>query len=347
MKYKLLRIALVATIGLFCGFLNAQTSFADFRVKAVDGDGKSISGVKVSMILNGIEQTADTTDRDGNVVFQTLNPGTYDISFFKEGFSPMSEKAYTLMPGLNKEYELIMIKGQTAIDIKTKKKSPINMIGIGQPIDGGKTLDAGRRGTGALIATNAGIVESRQGISVRGTRADASKTFIDGVPIIGGGSLPSLGTDQLAVSIGGIRAMYGDLTGGAFTLTSKSATDKVVALFEGITSTGLDPYGTNTFEAFVSGPLWKKRMVVDGKSKEVVKLGYTLNGNVGYYVDPSPTRTGVYVLKADKMSEIEKNPLISTPNGFIHAASYLRESDFDVLAARPNSALYNGNFIGN
>ena len=346
MKYKLLRIALVATFGLFCGFLNAQTSFADFRVKAVDGDGKSLSGVKVAMLLNGIEQSADTTDRDGNVVFQTLNPGTYDVAFSKEGYSPMTEKALTLISGLNKEYEAVMLKGAKEVVITTKKKSPINMIGIGQPIDGGKTLDAGRRGTGALIATNAGIVESRQGISVRGTRADASKTFIDGVPIIGGGSLPSLGTDQLAVSIGGIRAMYGDLTGGAFTLTSKSATEKVVALFEGITSTGLDPYGTNTFEAFVSGPLWKKRVMVDGKSKDMVKLGYTLNGNIGYYVDPSPTRTGVYVLKDDKMQQIKDNPLINTPNGFIHAASYLRESDFNVVAARPNSSLYNGNFIG-
>ena len=71
MKYKLLRIALVATIGLFCGLLNAQTSFADFRVKATDGDGKSLSGVKVSMLLNGIEQNADTTDKDGNVVSQS------------------------------------------------------------------------------------------------------------------------------------------------------------------------------------------------------------------------------------------------------------------------------------
>ena len=346
MKYKLLRTAFVATFGLFCGLLNAQTSFADFRLKAVDGDGKSLSGVKVSMSLNGIEQSSDTTDNDGNALFQTLSPGTYDLAFSKDGFSSMSEKGLTLVPGLNKEYEVVMLKGQKEVIITTRKKSPINMIGIGTPIDGGKTLDGGRRGTGALIATNAGIIESRQGISVRGSRADASKTFIDGVPIIGGGSLPSLGTDQLAVSIGGIRAMYGDLTGGAFTLTSKSATEKVVAMFEGITSTGLDPYGFNTFEGFVSGPLWKKRITVDGKPKNMVKLGYTLNGNVGYYVDPAPTRTGVYVLNDAKMKQIEENPLISTPNGFIHAASYLRESDFDVVAARPNSAAYNGNFIG-
>ena len=121
MKYKLLRIAFLATFGLFCGWLNAQTSFADFRVKAVDGDGKSLSGVKVSMSLNGIEQSSDTTDNDGNALFQTLSPGTYDLAFFKEGFSSMTEKGLTLVPGLNKEYEVVMLKGQKEVIITTKK----------------------------------------------------------------------------------------------------------------------------------------------------------------------------------------------------------------------------------
>ena len=109
--------------------------------------------------------------------------------------------------------------------------------------------------------------------------------------LVGAGALPSLGTDQLAVSIGGIRAMYGDLTGGAFSYTSKSATEKVVGILEGISSTGLDPYGYNTLEGFVSGPLWVKKDVkqADGTRKNIVKLGYTMNANIGYFVDPAPT----------------------------------------------------------
>jgi hypothetical protein len=141
--------------------------------------------------------------------------------------------------------------------------------------------------------------------------------------------------------------MYGDLTGGAFSYTSKSATNKFVSIFEGITSTLLDPYSYNTMEGFLSGPLWidrKKNRF--GKTEELVKLGFTLNGNVGYYYDPSPTRTGVYVLKEDKLNQIKDDPLVFTPNGFVHRAAFLRESDFDRLAARPNSSQYNTNVIG-
>ena len=71
-----------------------------------------------------------------------------------------------------------------------------------------------------------------------------------------------------------------------------------------------------------------------------------LNGNVGYQKDPAPTRTGVYRVNDAKLQEIENNPLIYTPNGFVHSANYLRENDFELLKARPNSPLGNGNFVG-
>ena len=53
-------------------------------------------------------------------------------------------------------------------------------------------INSGRRGVGALTSTTAAIVESRQGISVRGTRSDGNGTFIDGVRAIGSGAIPSL-----------------------------------------------------------------------------------------------------------------------------------------------------------
>ena len=349
MKYRLLRFALLATFGLICGWANAQTNYADFRVKVINDDSRPMSGVKVSMLLNNIEQASDTSDRDGNVLFQTLTPGTYSIVFTKEGYPTNTISELTLSEGLNKELEQEILKRDGVISIDRKrKKSPINMIQIGDPISGEKALNSGRRGMNAVISTNVAVVESRAGISVRGTRPDGNGTFIDGMRAVGAGALPSLGTDQLAVSIGGIRAMYGDLTGGAFSYTSKSATEKVVGILEGISSTGLDPYGYNTLEGFVSGPLWVKKDVkqADGTRKNIVKLGYTMNANIGYFVDPAPTRTGVYVLNDAKQKELEENPLKITPNGFVSDASFLRESDFTRVASRPNSAQYNGNFIG-
>ena len=102
MKYRLLRFALVATFGLICGWANAQTNYADFRVKVIDDDSRPMSGVKVSMLLNNIEQSSDTSDRDGNLLFQTLTPGTYSIVFTKDGYPTNTLTDYTLTEGLNK-----------------------------------------------------------------------------------------------------------------------------------------------------------------------------------------------------------------------------------------------------
>ena len=199
-------------------------------------------------------------------------------------------------------------------------------------------LQGSQRGVNAVVSTNSAIVATRQGISVRGTRADGNGTFIDGMRAIGGGAIPTLGTEAIAANIGGIQAMYGDLTGGAFNYTSRGATAKLITAMEAVTSQGLDPFGYNTLEGYVSGPIWKKKYKDEtGTTKELVKLGFVLNGNVGYFKDPNPTRTGVYVVKEDKLREMEENPLVFTPNGFVHRGAYLRESDFERLKARPNS----------
>jgi hypothetical protein len=348
MKYNLLKWALTVVFVLAFHGSFAQTNYADFRVKTTDGDGKPLSGVEVKMYLNGIFKTSDTTDADGNALFQTLSPGVYDVELFKDGATDQKFTGVNLGAGLNEPLKVSMTGRMGAVTITTKASNKvIQMEKNEQQVSGKAMINSGRRGVGALTATNSAIVESRQGISVRGTRADGNGTFIDGVRAIGGGALPSLGVEGISVNIGGIPAMYGDLTGGAFSYTSKSATDKFISIFEGITSTLLDPYAYNTVEGFISGPLWvEQKKNKDGKTERNVKLGFTLNGNLGYFKDPDPTRTGVYVLNEDRLNQIKQDPLIFTPNGFVHQASFLRESDFTRLAARPNSAQYNGNLIG-
>lgn len=348
MKDKLLKLVFTWLLSSLSVAAFAQTNFADYRVSTTDPDGKPLEGVKVRLYLNDILKADEITDSDGNALFQTLSPGTYRVELTKEGFSPYKMEGVELSAGLNEPLKVPMTTRMGDVVITTKAKAKVIQLEKNeQTVSGAAQLNSGRRGVAALTSTNSAIIESRQGISVRGTRADGNGTFIDGVRAIGGGAIPSLGVDQLSVNIGGIPAMYGDLTGGAFSYTSKSATEKFVSIFEGITSTGLDPYGYNTLEGFFAGPLWvKEKKNAEGKTERNVVLGFTLNGNVGYYGDPDPTRTGVYVLKEEKLRDLENQPLVFTPNGFVHRAAYLRESDFDLLAARPTSQQYNGNLIG-
>ena len=354
MKYMLRKILALALVVMTIGVATAQTNFADFRIKAKDQDGKNLSGVKITMLLNNVEVNSDTTDSDGNVGFTTLTPGKYDVKATKEGFPDQEIKGISLAPGMNADEEVVFLKagsgssmGPAVVRVKGKR-APVDFLKSESVIDGAKILNSGQRGTGLLESTNSAILSTPQGISVRGTRADGNGTFVDGQRVSGGGELPSLGTEQISANVGGIPAMYGDLTGGVFASTTKSATDKVVTVLEGITSTGLDPFGYNKLQGFISGPIWVKeeKDPSTGKTKRNLKLGYVLVGDLGYFKDQAPTRTGVYRVNDAKLQEIENNPLVYTPNGFVHSANYLRANDFELLKARPNSAGGNGNFMG-
>ncbi len=344
MKRSILKLSALCAL-LFSGFLSleAQVQFADFRVTAEDAEGKKASGVLIRIEKEGITVESDTTDSDGNAVFQTLQPGAYRITASKGQCRDSTVK--DLVAGFNPVWSVSLCRIGVA-RVTIGRKNIISLEGNDRSIRGDQLQTGAARGIGALVASNSAIVQTTQGISVRGTRADGNGTFIDGQRVIGGGSIGTLATEAISVNIGGIPAMYGDLTGGAFSYTTRSGSEKVVTAVEAITSTFLDPYSHNTLEGFISGPLWVKKYKEDGQTRKLVKIGFMLNGVVGYYKDPAPTRTGVYVVNDAKLADIENNPLVITPNGFINSASYLRESDFERLNARPNSPLANGNFVG-
>lgn len=351
MKYSLRKITTLTLCFLSIAYGFSQTNFADFRITTKDEEGRKLSGVTIRLTLNNIDVASDTTDSDGNAGFTTLNPGIYDLQATKNGFPDQNLTGISLLKGFNEPEEIIFVKtgvgGPVIIRVKGKR-GPVDMYRNEHVLDGDKLMQSGQRGVGLLESTNAAIISTPQGISVRGTRADGNGTYIDGVRQFGGGGLPTLGTEQIAANVGGIPAEFGDLTGGAFSFTSKSATEKVVFLVEGQTSTLLDAFGHNTLQGVVTGPLWTKdeKDLVSGKKRKVIKLGYMATGTIGYYKDPAPTRTGVYVVNESKLREIEETPMRFTPNGFVHNASYLRESDFTRLKARPNSPRADANFVG-
>ncbi|MBL7811734.1 MAG: hypothetical protein JNL57_05880 [Bacteroidetes bacterium] len=350
MKHIIHRFLALITLSLTgMGAAWAQTTFADFRVKTTDQDGRNLSGVRIAMMLEGIEVASDTTDSDGNALFQTLQPGNYKIMATKEGL-PDKTFERELTTGLNTPLEIQMGKDVVVLpgaEVFAKRKSVIDIEKNEKSVSNKQLLNGSNRGIGAITSTNSAVLATAQGISVRGTRADGNRTFVDGVMVIGSGAVSTLGTEQISVNIGGIPAQYGDLTGGAFSYTTRSASERLVTALEGITSTGLDPYGMNTLSGFVSGPLWVQKYKDEaGTTKKIVKLGFTMNADLGYYKDPSPVRTGVYQVKEEKLKEIEQNPLIPTPTGFVHAATNLRMSDFDHLKYHPNSPLYTGSGYG-
>ncbi len=344
------RITLLTTVLLLGTKVFSQTNFADFRAKAVF-ESKPVSGVYVRMILNGIEVASDTTDSDGRVGWPTLNPGDYILKASKERFPNEIVDQVTLVAGNNDEYvinfsnEVGKIDGGVTITVKGAKKKPTDLLNNKVSFNNDDIINSAGRGVGLLTNTNSAILSTPAGLSIRGSRPDGNGYFVDGMRIIGGGNVPpTLGTQELAATVSGIPANVGDLTGGAFQSTTRSATKKVTTALNLQTSQFLDAFGQSALEGFISGPVWIKNK--GSKDKEYVKLGYVANAQVSYAKDPAPTRTGIYVVKESVLEQIENDPLVMTPNGFVHRASYLTEADFDHLKARPNSAQYGANIWG-
>ena len=155
--------------------------------------------------------------------------------------------------------------------------------------------------------------------SFLGQRTDATRVFIDGVPVIGDANIPQGAQSQVDIIQSGVPAQYGDFTGGAINYTTKGPSRYVRKSFEVISSSLFDPYHYNYAQGFMSGPLWIKNK--GGGDKEYVALGFQLSGDINYSKDPSPLYGGVYVVKEDVLAEIEQNPLAPNPQGSGFCAS--------------------------
>jgi len=68
----------------------------------------------------------------------------------------------------------------------------------------------------------AGVTGTDGAIQVRGSRADATAYYIDGVKVRGNASVPHSSIQQLTIYTGGIPANYGDVTGGVISIETKS-----------------------------------------------------------------------------------------------------------------------------
>jgi len=118
----------------------------------------------------------------------------------------------------------------------------------------------------------------------------------------------------------------------------------------GNSAVGLDKFGYNLVEGFISGPILFKKNE-DG-TKDRPLLGFFLSGNYNSQVDPRPTFDGVPYLKDDARQRLIDNPLIAnfaddgTVAGVLYQADFLRASDIEILPTRQNVGLQSGSLSG-
>lgn len=157
-----------------------------------------------------------TTDFDGNFTINNVAPGNYTLQSQYIGYSsfkaPLEVKNNE---GLMASIEIVQNTAVLdAIVVKDYKVPMIEMDNTtqGQTLTSKQIRKLSKRNVSALASTTPGLsqVDESANVTVRGSRADATNYYIDGVRVRGNGSMiPSSEIDQLQVLTGGTPAQFG------------------------------------------------------------------------------------------------------------------------------------------
>ncbi|MFK7757005.1 MAG: carboxypeptidase-like regulatory domain-containing protein [Flavobacteriales bacterium] len=361
-KYYLsLFVFLLAT-----GFSMAQQGTGSIKGKVTDtATDEGVPFCNVIVYLNGNQMTGTTTDFDGNYTIKPIDAGTYDVEFTFVGYTPQRVNGV-----------IVKSNRQTFLDQKMSESDGVDLeeavvTGFKVPLidkDGGASGGTVTREdlskmpgrSAASIATTVAGVSSAgtDGLSIRGSRADGTFYYIDGIKVRGSTNLPKAALEEVSVITGGVPANYGDATGGIISITTRGASsfyfgglDILSSGFKsGNSAVGLDKFGYNLVEGFISGPILFKKNE-DG-TKDRPLLGFFLSGNYNSQVDPRPTFDGVPYLRDDARQRLLDTPLI--PNfaddgsiaGALYQADFLRASDIETLPTRQNVGVQRGSLSG-
>ena len=321
----LLLMSVVATVGIM-----AQTTLEGSVTDAETGD--PILFGTVALFKNDVLVTGTETDIDGNYFFSDLDPGTYDVEASYIGYTTQKQVDVVVKAGRTNKLDIKLKEGGVLLDA-------VEIVEYKQPLiqhdntTSGATVTAENirslptKNINAIAATTAGISSTDGGaISIRGSRSDATVYYIDGVRV--SGLIPQSEIDQMQVITGGVEAKYGDLVGGAISLTSKGPSSKFSGGLELETSEYLDGYGYNLVTANVSGPILKN-------SKDESILGFRIATQYRNVDDNFPVAGGVYRASESLISQLESDPLFTI--GSTQFPSLENVTDIGgITKARPN-----------
>jgi len=290
-----------------------------------------------------------TSDFDGNYVINPIPPGKYDLKATFVGYNPVTVTGINI-PGNKITFYDIVMTG-SSIDLETVEiiEYKVPLISKDQTTSGASVTSEEikkmpNRSADAVAATVGGVFsqDGERG-NVRGARSDATAVYIDGVRVIGSGSVPQSAIEQVDVILGGTPAQYGDATGGIINVTTKGPSRTFGAGVELETSELLDAYGHNRLGFNIQGPLLK------GKNQETALLGFFIAGDINYNRDGRISGLGYYSANDATLASISTNPLRPTGigSGTLRNGEFVRASDLKHSKTSLNTDRYGINLSGN
>nr|MBT4214487.1 TonB-dependent receptor [Bacteroidota bacterium] len=232
MRYSkvILSLALV-----MCQFLGVAQEKGILRGRALEKGTKEPLPNAAVTIVGTFYQTL--TDFDGNFEIKDIKPGTYSVKFQFIGYQPIlfndiritSKKPVNLTAELQEQSEMLnavtVVGRKNQVDLE-KASSAITLTGneIGKLV---------AKGVEDVLAQQAGVQRTTDGLQIRGARVYETEYLIDGIsaqdPLAGTGggvSVSSSSVGSLNLMTGGASAEYGGGSAGIINTRIKEGGEK-------------------------------------------------------------------------------------------------------------------------
>lgn len=346
---------------LFVGLgVQAQTT-GDLQGKVLDENGEPLPYANVALYKGDNLVRGTSTDFDGLYNFSNIEGGTYDLLLSYVGLPTKKTTGVVIKIGQTMNFDISYSAEEIATAIESDTSGPVVIVTefkiplieidnttSGQTLGSEDIEKLATRNISSIKATTAGVSQKDEGeaTNTNGSRSSSDDTYVDGVRVIGGASIPETEIDQIQVITSGIPAEFGDATGSITNIITKGPSAEFTGGVQVETSQYLDPFAATTVDLSLGGPIINKVQLnadgdtikKDGKVKKNAILGYRFAGRYTTNLDSRPSALGSYRLTDEREAAILANPLLTSPSGVgrISQAENLTASDLVPVAVRPN-----------
>lgn len=244
-KYSLFLFLLFAVVTLSW----AQTGRVQGRVV----DGKTNEGLPGANVVIKGTYYGGTSNIEGEVKLEKINPGTYTIEVTLLGYKAIQFTNIKVAAGQTATFaanleETVLTLDKEIVIIGEKPLFDIEETASRRNIDQADIQAAALKNVESIVALQPGVVFSDNEIHIRGGRTHENAYLLDGIsvqdPLAGTGfglQLSASSIQEVEVITGGYNAEYGQATSGIVNITTREGSDK----YSGAVSYKVDHFGIN------------------------------------------------------------------------------------------------------
>ncbi|HEX7571561.1 MAG TPA: carboxypeptidase regulatory-like domain-containing protein, partial [Bacteroidota bacterium] len=253
------------------GFAQAVQTPDKGRIQGKVVDAKTGEGLPGANVTVKGTYYGGSSDIDGNVSIERVNPGVYVLEVSLLGYKTVQFTNVNVVAGGTatiraRMEEKILAVGQEVVVVGEKPLFDIEETSSRRNIEQADIQAAAVQDVQGLVSLQPGVVLADNEIHIRGGRASENAYLVDGIsvqdPLAGTGFGLQLSPESIQdaeVITGGYNAEYGQATSGIVNITTREGADKYSGAFSYKTDHPGNPryrgnWNTDIYNGTISGP---------------------------------------------------------------------------------------------